>query len=1016
MTLLPPRSRPRSWWRTVLGIRGDETKLVATVAAVFAVTQASHAFGANAADALFFLRFGVEELPLMILLSGPAVMVMMLAHVAGLGYRGTRRWLPFVTSASAVWALLEWGSVLTGLRVVYPIIWVSTQVLVMVTFTVMWNTAGSSCTTRQAKRLFPVFATAGVAGGVIGNLLTGPLASMMGTGNLLLLQGFLLLASAGLLLRASGLFRDDHRDRRTSVSSEFGSAIGAIRSSSLLRLAAAVAVALSILFFLVVFPFSEAVASSFDSEARVAGFLGLFSSIATAATFLVSLLVTKRLFAGLGIIVSLMIVPLVYASGFALWLGGFGLATAAAVRGLQWVALNAVGGTAFNALFNVLTGRRRGQVLAFMTAVPAQVGTVAAGLILIAGERLSEPVRFVIGLTVSLGALGLVTAMRPAYVDAIVTAVRQGLVGVFDVPQQGLLTPEDGEIRRVLESNLGNPKPEARAVALSILSRFGDRSGGAAIAPLLEDENPLVRSAAFDSICIVDPGRISEHVATALADSAPEVRLQALHFLASQPHEVSSRLAATSLSDPDLRVRAAAATLVGGADGKRVATALLASGGPQEITAVLGEMRSSNTAMDLDPTPFLHHHEPEVRVAAVGASVAASVDPAVLVPGLDDPSLEVRDATAEALAGNEAGRELLIAVLDTGSVSATDVALQALTPVDRFVPNFLAWAGREAGRASRLASLGLALEGEPSSFTRRFLAGVLQRRSSKLSNWVLLAMTTGATEQVMPVVQRGVDSSDAETRAQAIEALETIGERSLMTVLLPLLEAGSEAPVMGEREALRELSTDFDPWLRALAIRCLAEEIESDLRHLSQIASEDESDLVQQAMPSLPPVAIEHLDTMSLMDRVLALQRVPMFSELDPEDLDLIARVAMEIRHASDESIYIEGEVGIEMMVIIEGSAIVSRVRDGIREEVANYGAGEHVGELALLRGGPRSADVRSGEDGLHGLVINKVDLMSILERRPSVAMGMLGTLASRLVEQTSSRSPRPTDGSNWFR
>jgi CRP-like cAMP-binding protein len=59
------------------------------------------------------------------------------------------------------------------------------------------------------------------------------------------------------------------------------------------------------------------------------------------------------------------------------------------------------------------------------------------------------------------------------------------------------------------------------------------------------------------------------------------------------------------------------------------------------------------------------------------------------------------------------------------------------------------------------------------------------------------------------------------------------------------------------------------------------------------------------------------------------------------------------------------------------------------------------VGELALLTGEPRSADVHAGEEGLRGLALSMTDLMSVLEERPTVAIGMLGTLASRLIEQT---------------
>ncbi|MFZ0014038.1 MAG: hypothetical protein WAL25_07975, partial [Acidimicrobiia bacterium] len=174
------------------GVRADEAGLVRWMMALFAVTQASHGVGANTADALFFLRYGVDDLPLMFVLAGPAVMLALVGHSAGLARQGARKWLVRVMVVASLWVVALWAGLFLGSTVVYPVIWISTQVLIFLTLTVIWNAAGAACTTRQAKRLFPLFATAAVAGGVVGNLMVGPLANLLGTGNLLLVQGLLL--------------------------------------------------------------------------------------------------------------------------------------------------------------------------------------------------------------------------------------------------------------------------------------------------------------------------------------------------------------------------------------------------------------------------------------------------------------------------------------------------------------------------------------------------------------------------------------------------------------------------------------------------------------------------------------------------------------------------------------------------------------------------------------------------------------------------------------------------------
>jgi len=160
-----------------LGGRPGEESLAVWMVVLFAFTQASQGLGANAADTLFFLRFGVESLPLMILLWGPIVMVASLLYAGGLARVGARRWLSWVLFGFAGLLTIERLLISLDLPGIYPVVWLGGQVVILVSFTVMWNAAAEACTTRQAKRLYPLFAAAGIVGGVVGNVLTGPLGA-----------------------------------------------------------------------------------------------------------------------------------------------------------------------------------------------------------------------------------------------------------------------------------------------------------------------------------------------------------------------------------------------------------------------------------------------------------------------------------------------------------------------------------------------------------------------------------------------------------------------------------------------------------------------------------------------------------------------------------------------------------------------------------------------------------------------------------------------------------------------
>jgi CRP-like cAMP-binding protein len=89
------------------------------------------------------------------------------------------------------------------------------------------------------------------------------------------------------------------------------------------------------------------------------------------------------------------------------------------------------------------------------------------------------------------------------------------------------------------------------------------------------------------------------------------------------------------------------------------------------------------------------------------------------------------------------------------------------------------------------------------------------------------------------------------------------------------------------------------------------------------------------------------------------------------------------------------------MMIIIEGTVRVVRSDDGGEErKLVGYGAGDHIGELAVLREQPRAATVLAEEPGVRGLVIEGEGVMAILRERPEAAMAMLATLAERIGRQ----------------
>jgi len=136
--------------------------------------------------------------------------------------------------------------------------------------------------------------------------------------------------------------------------------------------------------------------------------------------------------------------------------------------------------------------------------------------------------------------------------------------------------------------------------------------------------------------------------------------------------------------------------------------------------------------------------------------------------------------------------------------------------------------------------------------------------------------------------------------------------------------------------------------------------------------------------------------TLGIVERVLFLREVPLFRLLEPEDLEPIAATAQERLHAAGEFLCLEGEIGDELFVLVDGSVEVSKTVDGEAHVLRRLEAREHLGELAILREQPRSASVRALTD-TRTLTLSGDALRAILEDRPEVALAMLASLAERM-------------------
>ena len=130
------------------------------------------------------------------------------------------------------------------------------------------------------------------------------------------------------------------------------------------------------------------------------------------------------------------------------------------------------------------------------------------------------------------------------------------------------------------------------------------------------------------------------------------------------------------------------------------------------------------------------------------------------------------------------------------------------------------------------------------------------------------------------------------------------------------------------------------------------------------------------------------------------LGRCRLFAGLAPDQLRAVGEVATEVSYRKGRTIVRQGEIGTGFFVVVAGLARV--VRDG--NEIARLGPGEFFGELSVLDGGPRIAQVAAAEDTTC-LAVASWDLERILLEQPSLTLTILRELAARLRSATEASS-----------
>jgi CRP/FNR family cyclic AMP-dependent transcriptional regulator len=153
---------------------------------------------------------------------------------------------------------------------------------------------------------------------------------------------------------------------------------------------------------------------------------------------------------------------------------------------------------------------------------------------------------------------------------------------------------------------------------------------------------------------------------------------------------------------------------------------------------------------------------------------------------------------------------------------------------------------------------------------------------------------------------------------------------------------------------------------------------------------------------SLASLPAEWLQTRSqqgglVEDAEVVLRRAPLFDGLDDEGVRTLRRQTSEVKVARGEHLFLEGQDGDRLYVVLDGKIKLTRAAADGRENLWSVlGPGEMFGELSLFDPRPRTSTASAVTDATLAALAHDALRPWLLER-PEVSMHMLQALARRL-------------------
>ena len=1055
----------------MFNIYDEEIDLLLWTVALLFLVRSSGIFLNNYAETAFLKRYGVEYMPLVNMVNAVLtffVMGVMTGFMTRLpGARLMARLFIFCgLSVAGIWAVIPFG-----IDLVYPALFMLKSQYEVLLALLFWNLANDLFNTRQSKRLFPLITAGGVIGQILSSFATPMVARWLNLDNLLLVYMGTVLIGAW-VVHAMGrrfptlLFQKttaSEKKTHSSIIEEFKTVLPLLKSSVLVKILVVVAFMANVVIPIMNYQFNYAVNEQFATEASLIKFFGYFRGVLNIVS-LVILLFMGKLFDRFGLPVALMFHPFNYLLVFFAFLFRFDAVAAMYARMSANIIRTTINIPAMAVVTGLFPESYRAMIRPFLRGTVVRIGLfLGSGFILLSSDLFHPRYLSLVAMPFVLAWVVAIYILKRQYAGILL-----GLVSDNRIDFRSLDASELSQVfrdKRIQENfvqrfhqasgenclwhgqllrSISFPNFDTHLIAtlrkeqdmqtrIGLIELFSDQAGPVVVEvfnELIETGEPDLVVAMIEAGHRISPNTFAPFNRRIFESSLPiEIKARAVGSLYTVVPAQFGPLIETWLISEDAGTRSAGVIAAGVCRDMRFAerlkTLLRSCDDDAMLLLILKSLRTIN-ATSLNPIVVRRLLDPDPHMRRAVLEVYLIEDEASLknvIALLGDDSVDIVKVAREKIKSADYQNSLrLIKSLSLPQKKVREALFDLLKDMAIKDLDIFRFVQLQARTCYQLTAQAKGIRQLSDGALKELLALHLDERVWFALQTTIRVLATQDRSGQMNQLAHGIFSTDQRQRANSLEAMDDILDKSIVRLLMPLLEHmdPAERIAVGRRlfpddvkeqsiPALFENLLNSRNWITLVLTLTMMRQFETlsitptRIKTLAGDSNPHVALLARQLMGKKSdhrPGRESEMDTTSsipLTDKILHLKSIEIFSNLSINELATVATVTKEVAFDAGAQVFREGERGDTLYLVMDGDvAVVKGGKQEIEFELDSIGAGDYFGEMALFGDDQRSATIRVKKDSRF-LTLNKEELQKIVREYPQIALHICGVLSLRI-------------------